>query len=258
MTAPALRVYEVHVRAYRRVWRGSVISTFFSPVLFLLAMGIGLGQLVDANGGSESLGAVSYLVFLAPGLLAATTMQTGAGDSAWPVMLGVKWAKTYDAALATPVRTDDLVYGHLLWVTTRLLLVAVVFTIVMAFFGAVSMPWGILAIAPAVLTGLAFAAPVLAFTAQLKNETGLTAMFRFGITPLFLFSGTFFPVSQLPDWMEPFAYLTPLWHGVVLTRSIALREPTALAWWVHASYLVGLVIVGTLLARRNLAKRLRS
>lgn len=256
MTARAMRVYEVHARSYKRVWRGSVISTFFAPVLFLLAMGIGLGQIVDEGGGSDALGNIPYLLFLAPGLLAATTMQTGAGDSAWPVMAGVKWQKVYHAALATPVGSNDLVHGHLLWVATRLTMVSVVFTFVMALFGAVALPWGVLAIGPAVLTGMAFAAPITAFTAHLESEVGLTTLFRFAITPLFLFSGTFFPVSQLPDWMEPAAIATPLWHGVELTRAVALRIDPALPWWAHTTYLAMFVVVGTLLARKAMQKRL--
>ena len=119
-TPLALRVFESRARVYRKVWRGSVFTGFLSPVLYLLAMGLGLGQLVDQNLGVDEL---SYLTFLAPGLLAATAMQTGAGEGAWQVMAGIKWLKTYEATLATPVNVDSLVYGHLLWSTARVAMV---------------------------------------------------------------------------------------------------------------------------------------
>lgn len=256
LTGTSARVFEAHARVYRRTWRASVISAFLNPVLFLLAMGLGLGALVDRGGGPADLGGITYLDFLAPGLLAATLMQTGAGDAAWPVMAGIKWVKTYHAALATPVGIRDLVLGHLAWVTARLTFTAVVFTAVMALFGSLNLPGGMLAVLPAVLTGMAFAAPVTAFTASLERETGLTSMFRFGIVPMFLFSGTFFPVSQLPDWMEPAAYVTPLWHGVELTRAAALGLPPVLAPGWHVAYLAGWVLIGGWLAIRQFRRRL--
>ena len=222
MVAPvkgSLLVLEREARVYRHTWRSSMISTFLSPILLLLAMGVGLGSLVDDRGGPAGL---PYLTWLAPGLLAAAAMQTAAGDSAYPVMASIKWIKSYDAALASPIEVHHLVGGHIGWVVMRLVMVSVVFAGVMAAFGATTLTESILAVGPAVLTGFAFTGPVTAYTANLKKETGLASLFRFGIVPLFLFSGTFFPISQLPDWMQPLAFLTPLWHGVELTRWAAL------------------------------------
>ncbi len=257
MATPAfLRVMEGEARVYRRVWRGSVISTFLNPVLFLLAMGIGLGKLVDERTAGSGLDGLTYLSFLAPGLLAATAMQTGAGDSSWPVMAGIKWRKTYDAVLATPVGVGSLTVGHLAWVGLRLTFVSVVFVAVMAAFGAVSPLRGLASVPAAVLTGLAFAAPMVAYTAGLKSESGLSSMFRFGIVPLFLFSGTFFPISQLPDWMQPLAWVTPLWHGVELTRSIALGSAPVPPAGLSVAYLGVWVVGGTWLAVRRMRRRL--
>jgi lipooligosaccharide transport system permease protein len=258
MAIPAtVRVVEAHALVYRRTWRGSVISTFFSPVLYLLAMGIGLGSLVDQGSGSTDLGGLSYLAFLAPGLLVATAMQTGAGDGSWPVMAGIKWTKTYHATLATPIGVRDLVVGHLGWVAVRLTFVSVVFVAIMAAFGAVESWAGVIAVAPAVLTGLAFAAATTAYAAHLDSDTGLSTLFRFGIVPMFLFSGTFFPISQLPDWLEPLANVVPLWHGVELARSLALGIPTTWSPLIHIGYLLVWIVGSTLVAFRTFSRKLR-
>ncbi|MBA2529647.1 MAG: ABC transporter permease [Euzebyales bacterium] len=256
MAAPALRFMETQARVYRRTWKASAFTTFLNPVLFLLAMGMGLGTLVDRGDGAAGLGGLTYLQFLAPGLLAASAMQTAAGDSSFPVMAGVKWQKTYHAALATPISARDLVHGHLIWVLVRLLMTVTAFFVVMALFGAARLPGGAVAVLPAVLTGMAFAAPVTAFAVRLENDYHLSSLFRFGIVPLFLFSGTFFPISQLPGWLQPAAYVTPLWHGVELTRAAALG--TAPAWppILHAAYLAAWVAVGVGLAVRGFRRRL--
>lgn len=250
------RVFEVHAKQYSRVWRASVSSSFLNPILFLLAMGVGLGSLVDTGDGSATLG-VAYLSFLAPGLLAATTMQTAGGDSAWPVMAGIKWIKTYHAALASPVSVRDLVLGHLAWIVARLFLTAGAFALVMVLFGASTISEALLAIPPAVLTGLAFGAAITAFTVRQKSEQRLTSLFRFGIVPLFLFSGTFFPIDQLPGFMQPVAFATPLWHGVELTRGAALGIATEFAWYVHVGYLAVMAAVGTRMSITGFDKRLR-
>jgi lipooligosaccharide transport system permease protein len=253
--APALRIVEAEFLHYRRSWRGSVVSTFLTPVLYLLAMGMGLGTLVDRGAGTAELD-VSYLAFLGPGLLAATAMQTGTGDAAWPVMAGIRWRKTYQAILATPVAVRDLVVGHLAWTVLRLTLMALWFAVVLWLFGIAPVARGLLAAVPAVLVGLAFAAPVMAFTATVENERGLTNLFRFGLVPLFLFSGTFFPVAQLPDAIEPLAVVTPLWHGVELVRAAALGTSPALSPIVHLAVIGAFLGVGLALAVRQLSRRM--
>jgi lipooligosaccharide transport system permease protein len=258
MAHVAVRYYESRALVYRRTWRGNVVTTFLNPVLYLAAMGLGLGTLVDDGAGRQAVEGFAYLTYLAPGLLAATTMQTGAGDGSWPVMAGIKWQKTYEAALATPVGVRDLVTGHLLWVATRVAFTALVFVVVMALFDAVPLGSGLLAIVPAVLTGMAFAAPITAFTSTLKDVQGMVSLFRFGIVPMFLFSGTFFPITQLPGWLQPLAYATPLWHGVELTRGVALDIGTKWSPWINVSYLLAFVAVGTALAVLFLGKRMRT
>src|SRR2546425_2400343 len=141
MHAPALRSLEYWAYRYKRTWRGSIVSSVLQPVLFLAAMGLGLGSLVNRGGaGRAHLGGVTYLVFLAPALLAAAAMQTAAMEASWPVMAAVKWLKTYDAMLATPLRVRDVLVGHLTWIAMRVAMTCAVFLVVMAAFGAVKSP----------------------------------------------------------------------------------------------------------------------
>ena len=255
-TPGPLRYMETRARVYRHQWRGSVISTFLNPLMFLAAMGLGLGSLVDGGDRVASLGGFSYLSFLAPGLMAATAMQAAAGDSSWPVMAGIKWLKTYDAALATPVGVSDVVLGHIGFVTLRVAFATAIYGLIATAFGALPLAGALLAVLPAALTGLAFAAPVMAYTSGLERDTGLVGLFRFGIVPMFLFSGTFFPVSQLPALIRPVAYITPLWNGVELTRAAGLG--TAQAWPVvaHLAVLAVYVVAGTWAATSRFGRRL--
>ncbi|MFP5309034.1 MAG: ABC transporter permease [Actinomycetes bacterium] len=250
----ALHVAEGAARAYRRSWRGSAVSSFLTPVLYLAAMGLGLGGLVDRGAGDTALD-VPYLQFLGPGLLAATAMQVGAGDGAWPVLAGVEWRRTYRAVLATPVTPAQLVGGHLLWVAARLLLVALWFAVVLVAFDVAPLVRGLAAAPAAVLVGLAFCAPMTAVAASSPDHQRLTFVFRYGVVPLFLFSGTFFPVSQLPDAVEPLAVLTPLWHGVELVRSVVTGAPPAWHPAAHVAVQVAVLTLGGLAARRAIARR---
>ena len=220
MFAQAARAYEHMFMLYRRTWRGSIFNSFLSPVLFLLAMGIGLGSFIDDRG-ATALG-VPYLQFLAPGLLASTVMQTAAFESTFPVIGGMVWIKRYHAMHATPLRPVDIALGQLGWIATRITLVATIFVVVMVLFGAARSPLVALAIPVAVLTGMAFSAPIAAFAATQDRMEKFNALFRFGITPLFLFSGTFYPIEQLPAFLQPLAWVTPLWHGVDLARQLSL------------------------------------
>jgi lipooligosaccharide transport system permease protein len=253
-----LRVAAGRASAYRRTWRSSVPTTFVTPVLMLVAMGLGLGTLVDSGRNPAALGGFGYLEFLAPGLLAATAMQLAAGEAAWPVRLGMKWQRTYHAALATPLRPRDLVLGGLLWTFVRVLTGGAVFAAIMLLFGVGDPPGAALALVPVAMTGLAFAAPIMAYVAAANSDIAVVSLFRFGIVPLFLFSGTFFPITQLPEVVRPLAYLTPLWHGVELTRAAVLGVAPATAWGVHVAHLIGWAAVGCLLAVWLFERQLRT
>lgn len=254
MIAPlAVRVVEAHALSYKRLWRGSVITAFINPLLFLVAMGHGLGSLIDrgASGIPQSIG---YLEFIAPGLLAAAAFQTAATESTWPVMGGIKWSKQYHAALATPIGIPELVAGNLVWIAIRTLMTCIAFAIVMILFGAASAPRALAAIVPSLITGIAVAAPLMGYTPIAKAESRLASIFRFVVVPMFLFSGTFFPIEQLPDWLEPIAYATPLWHGVDMTRSVALGLPPVWPAVAHIAYLALWAVLGYLWARRTFPK----
>jgi lipooligosaccharide transport system permease protein len=264
-TPAAIRVLEHELLLYRRVWRGSLFSSFLSPVLFLAAMGVGLGGYVGRAGGAAgaapggaavALGGVSYLVFIAPGLLASTAMQAAAGESTFPIMGGIVWVRSFHGMLTTPIRALDVLLGKLAYIGLRLTLVCSVFFGVMVLFGATHGPQAILAIPAAILTGLAFTTPIVAYSATQKDTNGFNALFRFGVIPLFLFSGTFFPIAQLPAFLQPLALVTPLWHGVDLCRTLALGTADAAGVLVHVAYLGTLTAVGLVLAHRAFRRRL--
>ena len=167
------------------------------------------------------------MAFVAPAILAMQAMQTAMAESTFPVYGGVKWDYRYIAARATPLRPADIFRGHLLFIAIRLTMNSAMFLVIAAAFGSIRSTWAIAALPAAVLTGLAFAAPVAAWAITVKRDTSFNYAFRFGMTPLMLFSGTFFPLSQLPGWLRPVAYATPLWHGVALCRSLTLGTPDA-------------------------------
>ncbi len=254
----SLRFAESEVIAYRRTWRGTIISSFVNPVLFLAAMGSGLGALVDNGPGLP----IDYILFLAPGLLAATAMQNGAGDGSFPVMAGVLWRKNFHGTITTPLGPEDIVWGRLLWGTARLGFVLTVFAIIAYLFGAMDLGPGLVAVIPGILTGLAFTAVITAWTLTQEDGRSLSTLFRFAIVPLFLFSGTFFPISQLPGFLQSVAYVTPLFHGVELVRKITLSDPdpslvTTMPMWVHFCYLVVMFAIGIYLSIRFLHQKLR-
>ena len=256
MLARISRVYEHQFLLYRRTWRGSIFNSFLSPVLFLLAMGVGLGSYVDKGGGG-SLG-VPYLAFLAPGLLAAAVMQTASFEATFPIMAGFVWTKRFHAMHATPLQPREIALGQIGWTATRITLVGAIFVLVMIPFGAVHSPLVVLAIPVATLTGLAFSTPITAYAATQKTMNRFNYIFRFGITPLFLFSGTFFPVDQLPGFLQPIAWLTPLYHGVALSRSLALGTigSDPVAGLIHLGVLVAFIVGGVVACLYQFDKRL--
>jgi lipooligosaccharide transport system permease protein len=239
---------------YKRTWRSSIVTSFLIPILYLTAMGVALGSLIDKH--SHGVDGVTYVAFLAPGLLASTCMQIATNDTTWPVLGSIKWMRTYLAMLAAPLNVYDVLRGHLAWVATRISIVVSIYLAVMALFGTIYSPWAIVALPAGVLTGMAFGAPMAAFAATREKDVAFITIYRFVIVPLFLFSGTFFPVSQLPRFPEYVAYATPLFHGVALCRDLTLGQVHLGVDLGHAAYLIVWVGVGYAVGRRTFAKRL--
>lgn len=256
--AGATRLVDYWATVYRRTWKGSAISSFVTPLFYVLAMGVLLGDYVTDDP-AQLEGASSYLVFIAPGLLAAQAMQTVFGEVTYPVMGMIKWQKTYFGMTATPLSVREVILGHLGFVLFRVGLTCGVFTLVMAPFGVFSTVWGaVLAFLVQFLVALAFATPIYAFSAGLKDESPFSLVFRLGMIPLFLFSGAFFPIENLDRPMEAFAKVTPLWHGVDLTRMLTLDTVDVSAALGHVAYLAVLATAGWFWAVRRLTKRMSS
>lgn len=251
----AARVLQRNLLVYRHVWKGSLFSSFLTPLLYLTAMGVGLGTLVSRQN-TAALGGFDYLHFLGPGVLAATVMQSAVFESTYPIMGKIIWNQNYDALLATPMRVRDILAGELSWISFRITLIATVFMAVMWLFAIPRSPLALLAIPAAVLTGVSFSAPVIAFAATQRNDAGFTWMFRFLVNPLFLFSGTFFPIDRLPAAVQWVAAATPLYHGVALIRSLVLLTPDLDRWWLHTAYLLIFFGVTAFIAERTLRRRL--
>ena len=253
--ALSVRAFGCWLTVYRRIWRSSIWSSVLGPLFYLGAMGLGLGGLVDRHG-TASLGGVSYLAFVAPAILASGAMNTAMGEASYPVFGSVKWNKIYVAAQASPLRPGDIFRGHLMFMTMRITMNAALVTVYIWALGATRSAWVVLAWPAATLTGLAFAAPIAAWAVSVKSENNFAYMFRFGMMPLMLFSGTFFPLSQLPAGLRLLAYATPLWHGVDLCRMLSLGRVDLPLALINVTYLAVLAGIGVWAGARSYRRRL--
>ena len=242
----AYAAYEHQWLLYLRTWRGSIFGSFAQPILFLVAMGIGLGGFVDASGSGAI--DVPYIQFLAPALLVSTVMQGSTFEATFPVLGGFRWNRRYHAMYATPLSPYAIAFGQIAWIATRATIVATIFCGVIIAFGAAGSPGIIWTIPVGTLTALAFAGPIAAYMTTQRDTTAFNAIWRFGITPLFLFSGTFFPIESLPEQVRWIAWLLPLWHGVDLARALSLGTvgDAPLVQIAHVLILAGCAIAGVI------------
>jgi lipooligosaccharide transport system permease protein len=257
MDAPALRYVQREAAIYRRLWRGNAFSQFVQPTLYLLAMGVGLGGLISAAG--HQVDGLSYLDFVAPGLMAATALQNATGESLWPVMAGFKWMRHYHGMVASPMSPGDVYVGNLTWMTIRLTASSAAFLVVASVLGAISSFWAVLAVPAAVLGAVSFAAVLTAFAATQDTDHNFALILRFLMLPMFLFSGTFFPVSQLPALLRPVAWVAPLWHSVELCRDATtgtLGPGGLVGVLAHVAVLLGYFAVGAAWGLRSFRARL--
>jgi lipooligosaccharide transport system permease protein len=248
----ALAVLEYHLVGYRRVWRGTVFISFVTPLLFFLGLGLAVGTYVDRRGGLD----LPYLQFIGAGMLAFAGLQVAMVESGFPVMGCFRWHKIYHGMAAAPPRVGDIIAGQLAYIALRVAVTATAFLLVLVVMGAVTSAWAAAMPAVAVLVGLAAAAPMFAYSATVDNANLIGVMFRFGLLPVLLFSGVFFPVSQLPGALQPIAYAMPLWHGVELCRAAALGVGTAWPVPLHLGCLGLWFAVGLVLAMASFRRRL--
>ncbi|WP_180536949.1 ABC transporter permease [Micrococcus luteus] len=254
----ALYFAEHQLRNMRRYGAVLLVGALGEPVLYLLAMGLGLAQLMGGGMPQDALGGVSYVAFIAPALLASGALMTASVEFSYPVMGGFQWQRTYYAAQATPLSPAQIALGHLVAVSLRFVFQAAVFLLVMLAFGVVSSPWAWVQVLTATLGGLAVGAPIMAFAASLKEDKGQFATLqRLVVMPLFLFSATFYPLEALPVWLRWIGWLSPQWHAAQLGRmlSYGMAEP---AWLtvVHVAFLLALALGGAWLAVRIYTRRL--
>lgn len=255
-TSRWLRVVQGELFAYRRVWKGSVFSSVVLPMLYLGAFGLGLGALVERGGGQLESGA-TFLEFVAPGMLAASAFQIGMGETMWPARGGVSWFGHYRALTATGVGINDFASGMLAWHTLRLVVTALPYALAAILFGAVAPLRAVAMIGPALLLGSAAVAAALFVAWWAKTEELLSLTYRLGIVPAFLLSGAFFPVSGLPPVVRVVTFLNPVYHGVELTRIVALGTAPTVAPWISLLFISALIPIFGVAATRALRKRLQ-
>jgi len=240
---------------YRRSWRGSIVIGLVNPLLFLTGIGIGIGRLVDAN--HATLG-VSYLSFLAPGMIAASAMQMAFTGGAFQVFFQAQAAGSYTYTVATPLSPRDIMIGQQLFSSVRVGLLSAGFFVIQVALGAAESWMSLLTVPAAVLTGLAFSAPAAAWAIGVRDFRHIRTFFRFVIQPLYLLSGTFFPLSTQAHWVQTLAYASPLWHGVELCRTLNFGTATLTGSLVHLGYLLLFVVAGLVVGSWRFRRRLHA
>jgi lipooligosaccharide transport system permease protein len=250
--------YAEHVLRVMKGYSWSLVMySVGHPVAYLFAMGVGLATLVDAQG-AGAFGGVGYVTFVAPALLVSAAVMTAANEFTFPVMGGFKWRRTYYGPHASPLTPQQIAAGHIMAVTLRFLLQSAVYFAAVALFGAAPGGWGWVTILVATLAALSFGLPLMAYSASITEDKGQFALvMRFIVMPLFLFSGTFFPLESLPLAVRWIGWISPIWHGTELGRvfSYGYQEP-ALLTLLHVVVLVGLAVAGWFLTRRQFALRM--
>lgn len=211
----ALRVWQRHLKVYTKLYKSSIALNFVEPVMYLAALGLGLGAFV------KEIDGVPYINFIGPGIIASSAMFAAAYECSYGTFVRMTFQKTFDAILATPVNIDDLVTGELIWGATKSMLYGTVIIIVISLFGLVKSPLVVLIIPLLFVSGLLFSEISMMFAAVVPGIDSFNYFFTLFITPLFLFSGIFFPVTTLPALVAKVAWFTPLYHVVNICRALA-------------------------------------
>ncbi|MCU1491301.1 MAG: transporter [Acidimicrobiaceae bacterium] len=249
--ALASRVVARNLRVYRRGWM-YLLSGFVEPFLYLLSVGVGLGHLV---GGLQVGGrAVTYAQFVAPGLLAAQAMNGAIFDTTYNLFYKLKYAHTYEAVLATPVGTNEVALGEIGWALARGTTYGAAFLGVMAGLGLVLSPWGVLCLPVVALVSFAFAATGMAVTSFMRSWQDVDSV-ALALLPLFLFSGTFYPLGVYPSAVAWLVRVTPLYQGVDVLRAFSTGTPSWSVCW-HLAYLLALAGLALAITSRRLRRLL--
>ena len=243
----AFRVWQRHFTVYTKLYKSSIVLNFIEPVLYLVALGLGLGAFV------KEIQGMPYIQFIAPGIVASSSMFAATYECSYGTYVRMTYQKTFDAILVTPVNLDDLVLGELLWGASKSMLYGTIIIIVISLFGLVDSPLILLAIPLLFVTGLIFAEISVIFTAIVPGIDSFNYFFTLFMTPLFLFSGIFFPLDTLPSIVAKIAFFTPLYHIVNILRAFAAGEIQAVIWdilWLPAAALLLIPLPFRLMARR--------
>jgi lipooligosaccharide transport system permease protein len=242
----------------RSYFQTIIATSIGNPLVYLFALGVGLASLVDKSQAGQGVAGVGYLAFVAPALLATAAVTVAGEEATYPMMMGFKWNPIFYGMNAAPISGNQIVNGMTIAILARMMPTAVLYFVVMVLFGAVPSTLGIVSVFSAVLTGLAVALVIMSYTSRIEEDKGQMAMImRFGILPMFLFSGTFFPLTQLPVYLQWIGWISPLWHGTELGRvlSYGMAEPTWLTV-VHVAYLGALCFFGWKITQRVVTRRL--
>lgn len=240
-------------------WLGAIVAFGLgNPVLYLLSVGIGIGALVDANSGGNNPLGVPYLTFLAPALLATAAIQAAMDETTFPTMQGFIWDKSFFSMISTQLMGRDIVGGIMIASSVRCILNTVIYEVVLLAFGAITLESVFVLTFSAIFAGVSFAAVMLAVTSFVKQDDGFFAIVgRFIIAPMFMFSGTFYPLEGLPIYLQWIGWISPVWHATNLGRNLSYGlpvEPWLLA--VHVLFLGALLVVAMIVATRKFNSRL--
>jgi len=251
----SLHVAEARIRNMAK-WAGIILfAAVINPTLYLVSIGIGVGSLIDANKGVDG---VSYLTFLAPALLASAAIQGSSDEVIFPTMAGFKWERTFFGMRSTPLTARQISLGIFLAAMVRTIISVVIYWIVLYLFGALESDTAWLAMPAALFAGAAMAAVMLALAAKIENENFFfTIVGRFIMIPMFLFSGTFYPLSQMPVFLQFFGWISPLWHATEIGRYLTYDYPLPGAkLFMHIGVLATMIVVGLFLSARVFDDRL--
>lgn len=216
----ALRVWQRHLKVYTKLYKSSLALNFVEPILYLAALGLGLGAFV------REIKGMPYINFIAPGIIASSSMFAATYECTYGTYVRMVFQKTFDAILATPVNIDDLVAGEIMWGATKSILYGSIIMLVLSIFGLIESAMILLLIPLLFVSGLIFAEISLIFVAIVPGIDSFNYFYTLFMTPMFLFSGIFFPLDGLPEIISKIAFFTPLYHLVNICRAFAVGNPS--------------------------------